>query len=159
MKHHRETTRTSAERKLATVLRTRKLKFIQNHFIEDYEVDFWFPDYQLAVEIDGYYHLSENQSEMDRRKDRLLMEKGILLIRFTNQQIHANLGQCVQDIKSLMAKITALKSHHPVNEDWKAVLKTIHFSSPKPVPKGVGQRTTQSVEDYFLSIDDDPDKI
>ena len=153
MKHRRETTQTSAERKFADALRGRKLKFNENQMIENYEVDFWFPDYQLAIEIDGFYHLSETKRELDRRKDHFFMEKGILLIRFDNQQIRENLDRCVQEVQDLMAKIIALKRNCPINDGWKAALKTIRFPEPKPAPK-----STQSIEDYFLNMDDDPEE-
>lgn len=155
MKHRRETTQTSAERKLAAALRSRKLKFTENQLIEGYEVDFWFPEYQLAVEIDGYHHLSETQRKLDRYKDQFLMEKGALLIRFENQQIRDNLGWCVQEIQAMMAQITALKSQSSINVEWKAALKMLSFPKPKPVPGKT--RETQSIEDYFLSMDDDPE--
>lgn len=151
MKRRQEITQTSAERKLAGVLRSRKLVFKENHYIEGYEIDIWFPDYLLAVEVDGYYHLSETQRKLDRQKDQFLMEKGVLIIRFNNQQIRDNIGQCVQEIQQLMAKVSALKKQNPINEEWKAVLKSISFPNPKPVKK-----KPKSIEDYFLSIDDDP---
>jgi very-short-patch-repair endonuclease len=150
MKRNQETTQTSAERKLARALRSRKLIFKENQYIEGYEVDFWFPDYQLAVEIDGYYHLSETRQKLDRQKDQFFMEKGVLLIRFSNQQIRDHLGQCAQEIQQLIIKITALKSQNSINDEWKTVLKNISFPKPKPAHK-----QPKSIEDYFLSLDDD----
>jgi very-short-patch-repair endonuclease len=149
MKSHRETTQTSAERKLAEALRLRKLIFHKNQYIEGYEVDFWFPDCRLAVEIDGYFHFSETQRKLDHLKDQFLMDKGVVVIRFSNQQIRDNVGQCVQEILTLIAKITAFKSQNPINDEWKAVLQTISFPKPKLKPK-----KPQSIEEYFLSMDD-----
>lgn len=147
---HQESTQTSTERKLAGALRKRKLVFKENQYIEGFEVDFWFPDYRLAVEIDGYYHLSETRQKLDRQKDQFFMEKGVLLIRFNNQQIRDHLDQCVQEIQQLIIKITALKSQNTINDEWKAILKNICFPKPKPVKK-----QPKSIEDYFLSLDDD----
>lgn len=151
MKRHQESIQTSAERKLAGALRSRKLIFKENQHIEGYEVDFWFPDYQLAVEVDGYYHLSESQRKLDLQKDQFLMEKGVLLIRFNNQQIRENLAGCVQEIQRLITKIGTLKNQRPINDQWKAVLKNIRL--PKPPSS---KKLPKTIEDYFLSIDDEP---
>ncbi len=105
----------------------------------------------MAVEVDGYFHLSETQRKLDHQKDLFLMNKGILLIRFNNHQIRENLVQCVQEIQQLMAKISDLKNQNPINDKWKDVLKRISFPDPKPAKK-----KPKSIEDYFLSIDDDP---
>ena len=156
MKHHPTITQTTAEKKLAGALRDQKLNFKENQYIGGYEVDIWFPECKLAVEVDGYSHLSETQRKLDFQKDQNLMEKGIYLIRFNNQQIRENLTQCIQEIQIILIKIKSFKEQRPINDQWKVILKNIKFAnSGTTAKKQVGARARQSIEDYFLSMDDD----
>jgi very-short-patch-repair endonuclease len=55
----------------------------------DYRLDFFWPELNLAVEVDAYgTHGSRARFEADRRRDvRLLTERGILVIRITQAAI------------------------------------------------------------------------
>jgi very-short-patch-repair endonuclease len=151
VKQHKESIQTSAERVLARALHRKKILCQENYYIHGFEVDLWFPGYKLAVEVDGYTHLSEEQRKRDHFKDQFLVDKGILLIRFANQQIRENPAQCVQRIELIMAEINALKNNSSINCDWKETLKTIN------IPKTITTKPPiNSIEDYFLSMDKKP---
>lgn len=59
---------TKAEDKLWQVLRNRNvkgLKFRRQHPFEEFILDFYCPEKDLVVEIDGGYHLTEEQMKYD----------------------------------------------------------------------------------------------
>lgn len=62
-------------------------KFIRQHIIGDYIVDFLCRDLQLVVEIDGGYHSERQQEEDDQIRQQWLMSAGYKVIRFTNNDI------------------------------------------------------------------------
>lgn len=162
MKRYPTITQTSAEKKLAGALRSHKLIFKENQYIEGYEIDIWFPECKLAVEVDGFSHLSETQRQLDDQKGRVLMEKGIYLIRFNNQQIREDLRHCIQEIQLILLKIKSFQDQRSINDQWKVVLKNIRCADSGTTTKGdrrstkqLDARARQSIEDYFLSMDDD----
>ena len=60
----------------------RKLYRAENKFkIQKREVDIFLPDFSIGVEHDGPFHLRAKTREADLRKDALLREQGIYLIR------------------------------------------------------------------------------
>ncbi|MDT8341492.1 MAG: DUF559 domain-containing protein [Longimicrobiales bacterium] len=59
-----------------------------NARIHGIEVDLLFPDYRLAVEIDGYaFHRQRPAFEDDRSRSAALAARGFLVLRFTPRQL------------------------------------------------------------------------
>jgi very-short-patch-repair endonuclease len=59
-----------------------------NARIHGMEVDLVFPDYGLAVEIDGHaFHRQRPAFEDDRSRDAALAARGIMVLRFTPRQL------------------------------------------------------------------------
>ena len=59
-----------------------------NARIAGMEVDLLFPEYRLAVEIDGYrFHRQRPAFENDRSRDAVLAGQGIMVLRFTPRQL------------------------------------------------------------------------
>jgi very-short-patch-repair endonuclease len=59
-----------------------------NARIHGMEVDLLFPDYRLAVEIDGYaFHRQRPAFEDDRGRGAALAARGIMVLRFTPRQL------------------------------------------------------------------------
>jgi very-short-patch-repair endonuclease len=60
-------------------------RFQQGFFTPYYRIaDFYLPELNLIVEIDGPYH----DAEEDRRKDELFTRaRGIRVVRFTNEEV------------------------------------------------------------------------
>jgi very-short-patch-repair endonuclease len=80
-----ELTRSVLEDRFLELVRKRGLPRPRvNAWLEGYEVDFYWPDANLGVEIDGFAaHGTRARFESDRRKDRALHRAGIDTIRLT----------------------------------------------------------------------------
>jgi leucyl-tRNA synthetase len=94
---------TEAEAALWTRLKGKQLevKIRQQHLIEDYIVDFACLSRKLVIEVDGEIH--NNQKEQDEARTKVLEEKGYKVIRFTNNEVIANIDEVINEIKSQIA--------------------------------------------------------
>jgi very-short-patch-repair endonuclease len=82
-------TRSRAERALLALLRRAELPPPEvGVFVEGYEVDFFWREERLVVEVDGFaYHTATRSFERDRRRDGALVAAGFRAIRVTWRQI------------------------------------------------------------------------
>jgi very-short-patch-repair endonuclease len=82
-------TRSEAERRLLALIRQARLPRPQtNVILGGYEVDLFWPDQRLVVEVDGYaYHSTRQAFERDRARDTALQAAGYRVVRFTWRQI------------------------------------------------------------------------
>jgi very-short-patch-repair endonuclease len=78
-------TRSEAETRLLQLIRRGNLSRPQvNASLLGFEVDFFWRDEQLVVEVDGFaYHASPRAFERDRRRDATLTAAGLRVIRMT----------------------------------------------------------------------------
>ncbi len=85
--------RTSAERKFEQMLRQIGNGFLIGKFKSEWAIcgkwilDFYFPEYRLAVEIDGEYHDEPEQKERDKAKSIDCEKLEITLLRLTNHEV------------------------------------------------------------------------
>ncbi len=91
---------TVAEAFLWEQIRNRKIgyKFRQQHLIEDFIVDFVCLNKGLVIEVDGGYHFTPEQEELDDERTIRLNQKGYEVIRFTNEQVLNDTEQVLQEI-------------------------------------------------------------
>ena len=92
---------TPAERILWERLRNHKLsglKFRRQHPIGACIVDFYCAEARLVIEVDGEVHLG--QVDADASRSRELEAQGFQVIRFTNEQIEANLESVLSTIQT-----------------------------------------------------------
>ena len=68
-------------------------RFLRQHIIGDYIVDFVSLSDGLAIEVDGAYHAEHEQMEMDEARTYALEQMGFKVIRFTNEEILYNIEQ------------------------------------------------------------------
>ena len=82
-------TRSKAERILRGLLRSANLPLPRfNARVAGYEVDAFWPEHRLVIEVDGYaYHGHRAQFERDRRKDLALTAAGFRVIRVSWRQL------------------------------------------------------------------------
>ena len=59
----------------------------RQYIIGEYIVDFFFRKSMLIVELDGGYHLAEEQQKEDAIRQDWLEHMGYKVLRFTNEQI------------------------------------------------------------------------
>ena len=82
---------TKAETLIWTILRAKRLaglKFRRQHAIGPYFVDFACVEKDVVVELDGGYH--DLQYEEDRQRQALLESKGWQVLRFSNEEVLAD---------------------------------------------------------------------
>jgi very-short-patch-repair endonuclease len=87
--HDPALTRSEAEARLLALIRAAGLPPPQaNVRIRGHEVDLFWPDHGLVVEVDGYaYHSTRRAFERDRRRDAELQAAGLQVSRVTWHQI------------------------------------------------------------------------
>jgi very-short-patch-repair endonuclease len=52
-----------------------------------YVLDSYCPSLKTAVEVDGWSHNMDNQGDRDRQREAWLADRGIFVIRYTNQEV------------------------------------------------------------------------
>jgi very-short-patch-repair endonuclease len=91
-KYRRELRRkmTPAEVTLWQMLRNRQLdgiRFVRQYSVDNYILDFYCPQFHLAIELDGDVHFDEFHIEKDRVRSQFLENKGIRILRFENFEV------------------------------------------------------------------------
>ncbi len=91
---------TPAEARLWVHLKNNQLgvKFRRQHGIGYYILDFYCPSRQLAIELDGSPHDTEQGYTKDQERARYLESKGIKVIRFQN-------GDVIKNLEGVLAEI------------------------------------------------------
>jgi very-short-patch-repair endonuclease len=92
---------TPAEVKLWNALRGNQLDgayFRRQHAVGTYILDFYCARSKLAIEVDGRSHLQQKVYDAERT-EWLETEKGIRLIRFTNQDVLRNLDEVIESVR------------------------------------------------------------
>jgi very-short-patch-repair endonuclease len=115
---------TPAERRLWSRLRNHQLygyKFRRQHPIGDRVVDFFCHEAQLAIELDGSGHGYAAREAADRRRTSELLDSGIRVIRFWNEEV-------VRDIDWVIEAI--LLQLDPEKSRWGAIDTPSPQSSP-----------------------------
>lgn len=92
---------TLAEQVLWEELRSNQLgsKFLRQHIIGDYIVDFLCRQDGLVIEVDGAYHAERQQQEEDRIRTEWLERYGFRVLRFTNEEVLYNTENVINEIK------------------------------------------------------------
>ena len=100
---------TEAEALLWKYLRGKQLgvRFRRQHPVYDYIPDFVCLSLNLIIEVDGDYHLAEEQKLSDEKRDAYLMTFGFHIIRFTNEEVLHNLNKVLNKIKTAMNKLSS----------------------------------------------------
>jgi len=93
---------TPAEKILWQELRANKLgvHFRRQQVIAGFIVDFYCHKAELVVEVDGDVH--DLQQEEDARREKVLRELGLRIVRFGNEEVVMNLSAVVGKIKGLL---------------------------------------------------------
>jgi very-short-patch-repair endonuclease len=74
-------------------------KFQRQHVVLDFIADFICIESQLIIEVDGSYHLVDNQIVKDRIRDERLLKIGYKILRVTNDEVLNDIDGVIQKIK------------------------------------------------------------
>ncbi|NJC97364.1 MAG: restriction endonuclease [Anaerolineales bacterium] len=93
---------TPAEKLLWKEVRANKLgvRFRRQQVIQGFIVDFYCHKAGLVVEVDGDIH--DLQKDEDERREKVLREMGLMIVRFGNDEVVRNLSAVVNKIKSMI---------------------------------------------------------
>ena len=73
-------------------------RFRRQFSIERFIVDFYSPKIELAIEIDGLTHLTDEEKEYDAWRQNKLEEYGVKFLRFTNEEVYGNINEVLRVI-------------------------------------------------------------
>jgi very-short-patch-repair endonuclease len=65
--------------------------------IDNFIIDFYSKDLQLAIEIDGESHYGN--TERDKKKDKRLNELGVTILRFDDMEVRHQLDKVIEKIE------------------------------------------------------------
>ncbi len=92
---------TKAEKLIWDKLRDRQLencKFRRQYSVDKFVIDFYSPELKLAIEIDGESHFINGTTEYDKARQEFIESAGIKFLRFTNNDVYANLPIVLENI-------------------------------------------------------------
>ncbi len=75
-------------------------KFRRQTSIKNFIVDFYCPEENLVIELDGDFHFDEKAIKDDKRRTQRLEEEGLNVLRFENQEILLHLDNVLSVIKT-----------------------------------------------------------
>jgi very-short-patch-repair endonuclease len=76
-----------------------------NAFAEGFEVDAYWPDHKLAVELDSRrYHFTRKRFETDRERDIVLLRAGVRTARVTDTRLSRAPQGVAGDLRALLAR-------------------------------------------------------
>ncbi len=98
---------TPSEKILWDELRNQKIgyKFRRQHLIDDFIVDFVCLSKRLVVEVDGEYHETAKQIELDKQRTSRINDAGFKVVRFTNKQVINSVSQVLKQIENELEKL------------------------------------------------------
>jgi very-short-patch-repair endonuclease len=70
--------------------------------LDRYIVDFYCKPLKLVMEIDGSYHLEEEQKLKDDERQKLLQQMGLHFLRFSEQQVRKDMDVVLKAIKNFI---------------------------------------------------------
>ncbi len=76
------------------------LKFIKQHGIGSYIVDFCCRSKMVIVEIDGDSHFIDSNLEADHKRTQYLESLGYKVIRYNNDEVLNNIDGVFEDLKT-----------------------------------------------------------
>jgi len=99
-------TRNKAERRLLQLSRTHHLPTPQvNVWIAGHEVDFFWPQADVAVEFDGAAtHYTRRAFHRDRERDRQLATQGIHVVRVTSRDLDGDGAALARELTAILAR-------------------------------------------------------
>ena len=98
---------TKAEEKLWIAVKDNQIegyKFRRQHPLGIYVADFYCHALKLVIEVDGDYHLAEEQQLLDNKRMSDIEFQGLKVIRFTNEEVLLKLSGVIDRIKEFISQ-------------------------------------------------------
>lgn len=74
--------------------------------IDKYRLDFAWPNFRVAVEIDGHdYHKTKEQRSYDAKRDRDLLKLGWTTLRFTGSDVFRDADAVAAEVASILVQV------------------------------------------------------
>lgn len=108
---------TVAELLLREIIRNKNvnnLKFRRQHPLGNYIADFYCPEKNLVIELDGSIHNKIEQKKRDQERDAIMKQHNINVIRFTNDDIFERIEEVIQTIIDI-------SNQSPLATEWRGV--------------------------------------
>jgi len=83
-------------------LRRYPVQFYRQKIIGSYIVDFYCPAAKLVVELDGSHHNNPAQIEYDFERTKYLNARGMLVLRFQNDEIDYHIANVCNTIRKIV---------------------------------------------------------
>ncbi len=80
------------------------VKFMRQRPIGNYIVDFYSPETDLVIEVDGGQHYEKESEEYDKIRDAFLQDQGLTVLRFTNMDVLQNIENVIELIEQELIK-------------------------------------------------------
>ncbi|HSU26804.1 MAG TPA: endonuclease domain-containing protein [Chitinophagaceae bacterium] len=108
---------TPSEMLLWSHLRTRPLglKFRRQHPFGLYILDFFCFKLKLTIEVDGPIHELEENKNLDEERRRWLESEGLIIIRFTNEEINKHYKNVIARIDYFINLLLSLHDERKPN--------------------------------------------
>ena len=84
-------------------------KIRRQHVLRGYIVDFFCPEVDLIIEVDGEVHLEEDVALADAQREGILRANGYELIRFTNPDVLLHTDDVCQNLLDHLRRIDATR--------------------------------------------------
>ena len=96
---------TFAEVALWIMIKNKQLdgvRFLRQYSAGHYILDFYTPQFKLAIELDGEGHFTEQQTAYDKRRDEYLNSLGIRVLRFENFEVIEYPDRTLEEIRKYL---------------------------------------------------------
>lgn len=96
---------TEAEVKLWRRLRKKQIediRFLRQRAIGNYIVDFYAPEMELVIEVDGGHHFQDDEKEYDTMRDDYLEGLGLSVVRFSNTDVLKHMDGVLEKITDVI---------------------------------------------------------
>ena len=93
---------TFAEVALWLMIKNKQLdgvRFLRQYSVGNFILDFYTPQFKLAIELDGDGHFTEQQMEYDKKRDEYLNSQGIKVLRFENFEVIEYPDRTLEEIR------------------------------------------------------------
>lgn len=81
-------------------------KFRRQVSINNKIVDFYCPELNLAIEVDGATHVTDKEKEKDKERQIDIENLKVYFLRFTNPEIYYNMTEVLDKIRNKILELT-----------------------------------------------------